>query len=49
MGIIKKTFVFMLGTITGVYIAQNYNAPDVEKLMDIVIVIAKHVEQHYRK
>lgn len=39
----------MLGTITGVYVAQNYNVPNIKKLMDNGIVMAKQVEERYRK
>ncbi|KAK2979972.1 hypothetical protein RJ640_006780 [Escallonia rubra] len=49
MGIIRSSFSFMLGTICGVYIAQNYNVPNIMKLADMALVRAKQVEQTYRK
>ncbi|KAG9132881.1 hypothetical protein Leryth_014813 [Lithospermum erythrorhizon] len=49
MGIIKSTFSFILGTGCGVYIAQNYNVPNIQKLYNTGIVIAKHLEENYRK
>ncbi|KAJ9555209.1 hypothetical protein OSB04_009823 [Centaurea solstitialis] len=32
MGIIRSSFTFMLGTAFGVYVAQNYDVPNVHKL-----------------
>ncbi|KAF8093901.1 hypothetical protein N665_0375s0018 [Sinapis alba] len=49
MGIIKSCFVFMMGTAYGVYVAQNYNVPDIKKLTNTGLVIAKHIEENYRK
>ncbi|KAL4557163.1 hypothetical protein LXL04_035335 [Taraxacum kok-saghyz] len=45
MGIIKSTFPFMLGTVCGVYIAQNYNVPNINKLADCAVSMAKQMEQ----
>ncbi|KAG9141165.1 hypothetical protein Leryth_001651 [Lithospermum erythrorhizon] len=33
----------------GMYIAQNYNVPDIQKLFNTGLVIAKHLEENYRK
>lgn len=39
----------MVGTFFGVYIAQNYNVPNINKLYKSGLVIAKQMEQNYRK
>ncbi|KAG6427739.1 hypothetical protein SASPL_111986 [Salvia splendens] len=49
MGIIKSGFSFIVGTACGVYIAQNYNVPNVRKLFNTSLVVAKHIEENYRK
>ncbi|XP_031502988.1 uncharacterized protein LOC116266057 [Nymphaea colorata] len=49
MGIFKSSFSFMLGTVCGVYVAQNYNVPNIRKLVNTGIVFAKHIEESYRK
>ncbi|XP_042516947.1 short transmembrane mitochondrial protein 1-like [Macadamia integrifolia] len=49
MGIFKNSFSFMLGTVCGVYIAQNYKVPNIKKLVKTGIDMAKHVEETYRK
>ncbi|KAL8500339.1 hypothetical protein ACS0TY_020080 [Phlomoides rotata] len=33
MGMIRRSFTFMAGTVFGVYIAQNYNVANVGKLL----------------
>ena len=40
---------FMVGTVCGVYVAQNYNVPNVKKLANTCVVMAKHIEENYRK
>ncbi|XP_010264252.1 PREDICTED: uncharacterized protein LOC104602319 [Nelumbo nucifera] len=49
MGIIRSSFSFMLGTLCGVYVAQNYNVPNIKKLASTGLLIAKHIEETYRK
>ncbi|CAK9181944.1 unnamed protein product, partial [Ilex paraguariensis] len=49
MGIIKTSFSFMTGTVFGVYIAQIYNVPNIHKLVNSALLIAKHIEENYRK
>ncbi|GMN40958.1 hypothetical protein TIFTF001_010179 [Ficus carica] len=49
MGIIRSGFSFLLGTVTGVYIAQNYDVPNIKKLANTALVMAKLVEEKYRK
>ncbi|KAH1114973.1 hypothetical protein J1N35_008351 [Gossypium stocksii] len=49
MGIIKSSFSFIVGTVCGVYVAQNYNVPNIKKLADTALFMVKHVEEKYRK
>ncbi|KAF8379243.1 hypothetical protein HHK36_028675 [Tetracentron sinense] len=49
MGIIRSSFSFMMGTLCGVYIAQNYNVPNIKKLANTGLLMAKHIEETYRK
>ncbi|XP_059666949.1 uncharacterized protein LOC132312562 [Cornus florida] len=49
MGIIKSSFSFIVGTVCGIYIAQNYNVPNMQKLAKTWIFTAKNVEEKYRK
>lgn len=49
MGIIRSSLSFTLGTMFGVYIAQNYNVPNIQALIGTGYVIAKHMEEQYRK
>lgn len=49
MGLIKSTFSFLVGTAFGVYVAQNYNVPNLKKLAGTGLLIAQHIEENYRK
>lgn len=39
----------MVGTVVGVYIAQNYAVPNIRKLADTAMEKLKQIEQTYRK
>lgn len=47
--IIRSSFSFILGTGFGVYVAQNYNVPNIQKLVNTGLFMAKHIEEAYRK
>ncbi|GMN32746.1 hypothetical protein TIFTF001_003818 [Ficus carica] len=49
MGIIRSSIQFLVGTAVGVYVAQNYNVPNVKKLANTAILFSKHIEENYRK
>ncbi|XP_022887657.1 uncharacterized protein LOC111403136 [Olea europaea var. sylvestris] len=49
MGILMNKFSFIAGTVFGVYIAQNYNVPNIKKLFNEALYSAKQVEEKYRK
>ena len=39
----------MVGTVCGVYVAQNYNVPNIKKVADTGMAMLKHIEETYRK
>ncbi|XP_027110503.1 uncharacterized protein LOC113762535 [Coffea eugenioides] len=49
MGIIRSSFSFIAGTVCGIYIAQNYNVPNIRNLTNEFLFRAKEVEEKYRK
>ncbi|XP_077233146.1 uncharacterized protein LOC143875469 [Tasmannia lanceolata] len=49
MGIIRSSFKFVVGTVCGIYIAQNYNVPNIKRVVNTGIFMAKHTEESYRK
>ncbi|EAY85371.1 hypothetical protein OsI_06750 [Oryza sativa Indica Group] len=49
MGLFKGSFTFMVGMGCGVYVAQNYNVPNIKKLFNTYVFMAKHIEETYRK
>ena len=49
MGIITRSFPFIAGTVCGIYIAQNYNVPNIRKLANDALSKARQTEQKYRK
>ncbi|EFJ12290.1 hypothetical protein SELMODRAFT_124561 [Selaginella moellendorffii] len=49
MGLIRSGFSFTLGTLFGIYLAQNYNIPNVQGIVNVGLVMAKQIERAYRK
>ncbi|OAY85532.1 hypothetical protein ACMD2_16064 [Ananas comosus] len=49
MGIITNSFSFLLGAGLGVYIAQNYDVPNIKNLVNTWLYKAKEMEETYRK
>ncbi|XP_019088542.1 PREDICTED: uncharacterized protein LOC109127696 [Camelina sativa] len=48
MGLIRSYF-FVCGTICGIYVAQSYNVPNIEKVAQAAYSMAKQMEERYRK
>ncbi|XP_047949054.1 uncharacterized protein LOC125194878 [Salvia hispanica] len=48
-GMIKSSLSFIMGTACGIYIAQNYNLPNLRSLFNAAINKAKQIEHNYRK
>ena len=49
MGFIRTTFTFLVGTLLGVYMCQNYNIPDIRRFADSDLVMVKQIEETYPK
>lgn len=49
MGFLQSTFSLLVGTGCGIYIAQNYNVPNIKKLMRTLLGQAKELEESYKK
>lgn len=49
MGVMRISFSFVLGTLFGAFVAQNYKIPNAKKLAKSAYIMAKHVEENYRK
>ena len=45
----KCLFYIITGTVIGAYLSQNYIIPDIKKLLDQGMNIAKTIEQQMRK
>lgn len=46
---IRSAFSFSVGTVVGIYIAQNYDVPNVKALASTALSMASNIEQAYRK
>ena len=46
---ISKTFIFIVGTIVGAYISQNYKIPDIKKVFDQIYITAQIIEKNLGK
>ncbi|OEL29962.1 hypothetical protein BAE44_0009019 [Dichanthelium oligosanthes] len=49
MGFLKSTLSLLIGTGCGVYIAQNYNVPNINQLMRNLMDRFKKLEESYKK
>ncbi|KAL6624335.1 hypothetical protein ACP70R_031656 [Stipagrostis hirtigluma subsp. patula] len=49
MGFFQSTFSLLIGTGCGIYIAQNYDVPNIKKLMRSLMGKAKELEESYKK
>ncbi|XP_028797927.1 short transmembrane mitochondrial protein 1-like [Neltuma alba] len=49
MGIFRSSFSFLTGTVFGVYLAQNYQVPNIKKLTETAKFMAEEIEEKYRK
>ncbi|TVU18120.1 hypothetical protein EJB05_34193, partial [Eragrostis curvula] len=49
MGFLQSTFSLLIGTGCGIYIAQNYNVPNIKKVMWALLGEAKELEESYKK
>jgi hypothetical protein len=49
MGILKSTLSLLIGTGCGIYIAQNYDVPNIKEFMWSLMGRAKEFEESYKK
>ncbi|TKW24312.1 hypothetical protein SEVIR_3G044500v4 [Setaria viridis] len=49
MGFLQSTFSLLIGTGCGIYIAQNYNVPNIKLFMKGLMGEAKKLEESYKK
>ncbi|KAG8066987.1 hypothetical protein GUJ93_ZPchr0005g16064 [Zizania palustris] len=49
MGFLQNTISLLIGTGCGIYIAQNYDVPNMKKLMCSLMGKAKEAEESYKK
>ncbi|MQM17249.1 hypothetical protein Taro_050215 [Colocasia esculenta] len=49
MGIFRGSLTFLLGTAVGIYIAQNYDVPNIKQFSNTWLFRAKQIEETYRK
>ena len=46
---VRYLFWIVTGSILGAYISQNYMVPDVKKMIDQGVIVAKTIEERFRK
>ncbi|KAK8970511.1 hypothetical protein KSP40_PGU020064 [Platanthera guangdongensis] len=49
MGLFRGYFTFLTGITCGIYMAQNYDVPDMRKLALMALAIGRQYEEIYRK
>ncbi|PKA52559.1 hypothetical protein AXF42_Ash001539 [Apostasia shenzhenica] len=49
MGLFGSCFTFFVGASCGIYVSQNYHVPDLKKLAQMGIGIARQYDELYRK
>ncbi|MCI93063.1 hypothetical protein A2U01_0114361, partial [Trifolium medium] len=49
MGIIRRFFAFISGNLVGIYVAQNYEVPNIKKEANNFLFQLKEIEEKYRK
>ena len=46
---LSKTFMFIVGTLVGAFISQNYNVPNIKHIVNQSYYAAQVVEKQFRK
>nr|TKW03311.1 hypothetical protein SEVIR_7G016100v2 [Setaria viridis] len=49
MGLFRRSVMFMLGIGCGIYAEQNYNMPNVKKLVETYVFLTRYLAETYRK